>query len=497
MKMASSATASSSSHVYSNRLGACAASTTQTVEALASDNNVTRDSVVQQQQQHQKQLYHHQTRHQSPTTSVEIKSGNDQQRSCNALSNGVNFADNNILLPVPPPQHHQQQQTKQVVNLEPSLNVSITPSGSTPSNTNNNNKQHRIRGSLESDIDDIDEDIDIDIGYRSGSSDLLSTNSNLSHNSPELSETTSDDEVGQAPMTVNRGVASKVTAMATSTRRSSTSAAVATGLKDDNKPLRGRQSKARDVDEVVAPKRARGSRSAKSPSGEDDNDTNVISLRNRTLGDTSSPTPEPNPSQRRPRRSKQQRTSSGEGHQDIDDSAQHSEHYLRHLDYHHQQRPNPSVQSYFPLKTIGSVCELFRSQVANNDQPPNLVLLSIVIGLIEEKITNGSFGVDDEDTVHLYTVDHTQQQSYGSESRRGNLSPTEASPAPSLGGRTSFDIPIPIVRWSTVETLVNKFTKQIQGMYFLFCFLLFFLSPFSIGQPLVWRSRVSCFDHLS
>lgn len=164
----------------------------------------------------------------------------------------------------------------------------------------------------------------------------------------------------------------------------------------------------------------------------------------------------------------------------------------------------PSIRNYFPLKTIGSVCELFRSQICPNSSShfsvehdalsselyhsqinhiePNLALLSIVIGIVESSLTNGTFQEEESMLLNMQTEDviNSKNSLYpagptltnGNNNRNGNgsggYSPAEATTAPIVGSSNAnlspLDLPIPTVHYETVETLLNKFATQIKGM---------------------------------
>ena len=101
-----------------------------------------------------------------------------------------------------------------------------------------------------------------------------------------------------------------------------------------------------------------------------------------------------------------------------------------------------SARRLFPLKTIGDVCEMFRSQL-RADRRPNLAQLSIVAGLIESALTaSRESGAAKDD-------DHYSMTNY------------------SMSGQsmsTPMAIQIPHISYSTVEALMHKFTTQIKGM---------------------------------
>ena len=81
---------------------------------------------------------------------------------------------------------------------------------------------------------------------------------------------------------------------------------------------------------------------------------------------------------------------------------------------------------HFPLQNIQAVVNLFRDQLENNDQP-NLALLSIIIGVIENTLTVNRATSAAVDTAK-------------------NLEPI-----------------FPVVELSTVEALYQKFTTQVKG----------------------------------
>jgi menin len=90
----------------------------------------------------------------------------------------------------------------------------------------------------------------------------------------------------------------------------------------------------------------------------------------------------------------------------------------------------------FPLKTIGDVLEVFRSQL-RFDRKPNLAQLSIICGLIESSLTSSKEGIK--------------------ESFSGCLS----SLPQSISSPTT--IQIPHISYNTVDALTHKFTTQIKG----------------------------------
>ena len=81
---------------------------------------------------------------------------------------------------------------------------------------------------------------------------------------------------------------------------------------------------------------------------------------------------------------------------------------------------------HFPLQNIVSVVNLFRDQLENNDQP-NLALLSIVLGVIENRLS----------------VDRAVPESINSD--------------------VVLETIFPVIELSTVEALYHKFVSQIKG----------------------------------
>ncbi len=82
---------------------------------------------------------------------------------------------------------------------------------------------------------------------------------------------------------------------------------------------------------------------------------------------------------------------------------------------------------HFPLQDVRSVVNLFRDQIENNDQP-NLALLSIVLGVIENTLT------------------------------------VNRAIPPHLDSEKAFLQPIfPVIELSTVEALYHKFVAQVKG----------------------------------
>ncbi|UXI17374.1 signal peptide peptidase-like 2B-like [Sarcoptes scabiei] len=177
----------------------------------------------------------------------------------------------------------------------------------------------------------------------------------------------------------------------------------------------------------------------------------------------------------------------------------------------HTPTTKRSLQSFFPLRTIGEVCDLFRYQIGplsdakkcspnkqlNHDisptnnhhrkknSEPDLALLSIVIGLIEISITRGLYE-DENDGIHseekcersnsnLTNVPLTQKNNHSSNKSTnsitnchsaGHYSPAEATPAPIVAMsnviHSSMDIPIPTVYYENIETLLKKFQTHIK-----------------------------------
>lgn len=178
------------------------------------------------------------------------------------------------------------------------------------------------------------------------------------------------------------------------------------------------------------------------------------------------------------------------------------------VDKSHLKRASSSssIRNFFPLQTIGSVCELFRSQICPDSlsnyshdvhhselyygtdgtdrmMEPNLALLSIVIGIIEQSLTNGTFSHDDEDSLltSVSNVDDSVKTNNGlltsnsgnrnhnhneNNNGSGGYSPAEATTAPNVGSSNSnsspLDLSIPTVHYETVKQLLNKFTTQIE-----------------------------------
>lgn len=162
-----------------------------------------------------------------------------------------------------------------------------------------------------------------------------------------------------------------------------------------------------------------------------------------------------------------------------------------------------SIRSFFPLRTIGAVCELFRSQLNPQNQSstvredghfePDLALLSIVIGIVEASLTRAwdeeyvsKFISDiatttpaDSTTTTTNSKDMIKKEIHSSNppttainttrsiSEAGSYSPAEATPAPIVAVRNGIhsplDIPIPTVFYENVESLLKKFTTHIKG----------------------------------
>lgn len=151
---------------------------------------------------------------------------------------------------------------------------------------------------------------------------------------------------------------------------------------------------------------------------------------------------------------------------------------------------------FFPLTTIGSVCELFRWQMANDTNDtnstqgaPDLALLSIVLGIVEANLTSPEtmvMAADEEENKFLLSSTVTSTGSTepvdcpGNSRLYGGNSPAEGTPAPNMVPETNgsssaslvasnrispqpLDLPMPAVHWATVEELLAKFTSQIKG----------------------------------
>ena len=114
-----------------------------------------------------------------------------------------------------------------------------------------------------------------------------------------------------------------------------------------------------------------------------------------------------------------------------------------------------SARRLFPLKTIGDVCELFRSQL-RCDRRPNLAQLSIVAGLIESALTGSRDSAAAKEDDH-YSFNNQYSMSGG-----------QSMSAP-------MAVQIPHIAYNTVEALMHKFTTQIKGMSMLICVPRFFL----------------------
>ena len=59
-------------------------------------------------------------------------------------------------------------------------------------------------------------------------------------------------------------------------------------------------------------------------------------------------------------------------------------------------RMREETQRLFPLSTIGSVVQLFRYELTHSDHDPDIVLLSIVAGCIENSLTSPRTGAVSE-----------------------------------------------------------------------------------------------------
>ncbi|OTF82678.1 hypothetical protein BLA29_002877, partial [Euroglyphus maynei] len=159
-----------------------------------------------------------------------------------------------------------------------------------------------------------------------------------------------------------------------------------------------------------------------------------------------------------------------------------------------------SIRSFFPLRTIGAVCELFRSQLypgqcndndddsnltnnhhqSSNRNEPDLALLSIVLGIIETSLTRGLYDSESSSTSINNEHSMTTTLSQSSDQQRpsmtdddrqdsttmnnGSYSPAEASIVPIVSNiiHTPLDIPIPTVYYENVENLLRKFQQHIK-----------------------------------
>lgn len=59
-------------------------------------------------------------------------------------------------------------------------------------------------------------------------------------------------------------------------------------------------------------------------------------------------------------------------------------------------RMREEARRLFPLATIGSVVQLFRDELTHSDHDPDIVLLSIVAGCIENSMTSPRTGAVSE-----------------------------------------------------------------------------------------------------
>ncbi|XP_054157702.1 menin-like [Oppia nitens] len=120
-----------------------------------------------------------------------------------------------------------------------------------------------------------------------------------------------------------------------------------------------------------------------------------------------------------------------------------------------------NTRRLFPLKTVGDVCELFRSQL-RPDRRPNLAQLSLVTGLIEAGLTcnrdpigGGGVGGDDDDLMDSDGRIKHADDPYG-------VSPIGFGGGGS-GHVSAASIPIPHITWPMVDALHHKFVTQIKG----------------------------------
>lgn len=95
----------------------------------------------------------------------------------------------------------------------------------------------------------------------------------------------------------------------------------------------------------------------------------------------------------------------------------------------------------FPLRNIPCVLQLFKLQLEKNDEP-NLSLLSIVIGAIENSLT-----------CNRTTPISQQQQTSSTENKLDSAAATAAA----------VEATIPTLDLRTVEALYQKFQSQIKG----------------------------------
>ena len=103
-------------------------------------------------------------------------------------------------------------------------------------------------------------------------------------------------------------------------------------------------------------------------------------------------------------------------------------------------------RALFPLKTVGQVRRLFEAQLARPE--PNLALLSIVAGYVENTLTACT------------TVMASKEVGGG-----GSGSGDGQTDVDSVGNDvTAVNLPLePAVSWDTVETLMTKFNATIRG----------------------------------
>lgn len=178
----------------------------------------------------------------------------------------------------------------------------------------------------------------------------------------------------------------------------------------------------------------------------------------------------------------------------------------------------PSIRNFFPLRTIGSVCELFRSQIcpqsshcsmqiddnssslfhgSDSQLEPDLALLSIVVGIIETNMTKSLYLLGDNDlSLPSEPFDDAKGATlFVNDNRResGSYSPAEATPAPTVGTSNAINSPldfhIPTVYYETVSSLLSQFTTQIKGRFH-FSHLNFLLC---IWNPPLFLSLDNCF----
>lgn len=94
------------------------------------------------------------------------------------------------------------------------------------------------------------------------------------------------------------------------------------------------------------------------------------------------------------------------------------------------------AKQHFPLQDIKSVLALFRSELTG-DTEPNLVMLSVVIGMIENSLTSNRAAAT------------TQQHAGGAETEQSN--------------RAGIEPIFPVIELPNVEALYTKFETQIKG----------------------------------